>query len=373
MAKCTEKYTITCENPKCGVEFEILKNTYNNRKYGKIPMYCPDCMKKYRNACQSESLRKLYQSRTLEEKAAISEKLSKAAYKRYENPEEHEKTSLAALRRYEDPKEHEKTSDAVKEAQANMSEEDRQRMHENQVKSIIETWNERGIEERKLHGEKVKAGHDKMTPEQKLRASENISRAQIKRFSSLSYEDKIRYDLQKAIKANECSGFEPIKFDTETERSFYWFMKDKNIGLWYHFYNTTIHPEFYKYFKDNPYSKYNYSSPFHEWDFKIFTYKTPIFIDIDGPIHNKLLNDYIVTNKYDKKISITNMQKWYESQRPYQTDGYPAYAVLCYEGFFDGFNKVIDIYNPEKPMDFINFLQIVTEYKDPKYLDEKII
>jgi len=372
MSKCTEILTITCENPECGAEFEILKKTYNNRKYGKIPMYCKDCMKKYRNACQSETLREMYQNRTPEQKATISEKLSKAAYKRYENPEEHEKSSKAAYKRYENPEEHEKTSSAVKLGQANMSEEDKQRMRENQVKGIIETWDNRGAEERKLHGEKVKAGHDRMTPEQKLRTSMNIRNAQIERFRKLSFDDKLQFDLNIALKTNELCGLPPLKFDSPIEKDFYWYMMNKNIDIGYHFYNTTIHPEFYNIFKDNPYSKYNYSSPFHEWDFKIFTYKTPILVDIDGGFHDPSRNKYNLPNMYKTEDNeLITMNCYYDLRRPYQTDGYPAYAVLCYEGFFDGFNKVIDINNSNKPMNFMDFLQIIAEYMDPKYLDKE--
>jgi len=266
-----------------------------------------------------------------EDRSSLRQTLSEASYRRYEDPAEHEKTSKAAYKRYEDPKEHEKTSESVKRGHANMTPEAVKSMHEKQTASVIKTWDSRGPEERKAHGQKVSKGLDDMSEEDKTLMKLHESISQTERFANMTFDDKIQYYLNRALKTNAVCEFPVAKFDSKTEKAFYWFMKDKHIKIGYHFYNITIHPQFYEMFKDNPYSKYNYASPFHEWDFVIFTYKTPILIDLDGEYHDPKRNKYNTSNKYkiadDESIT---MNCYYDLRRKYQTDGYPAYAILCY-------------------------------------------
>ena len=63
-------------------------------------------------------------------------------------------------------------------------------------------------------------------------------------------------------------------------------------------------------------------------------------------------------------------QQFYDSKRQYQTDGYPAYIIQCYDKIIDFHTKVIDINNPEKELKLYDLLNIIYEYNDPKYLDE---
>ena len=293
MSKCKITYFLQCENPDCSTEFEILKKTYDNRLCGNIPMLCPECMKVYKSNEQKKSQIERYANMSEESKNKMKEKISKSTLKRYEDPLEREKSSQAALKRYEDLNEHIKTSEAIKIGHSKMTIEAKQKMHENQVKSITETWSKRREKERHLHGEKIAQGHANMSLKAKLKESENKSKAQIERFAKLTFEDKIQMDLKNALMTNEVCGIMPDKFDADTEKEFYWYMKNKGIRIGYHFYNLNIHPDFYKMFPYNPYSKYNYSSPFHEWDFVIWTYKTPILIDIDGSYHDPKLNNYL--------------------------------------------------------------------------------
>jgi len=90
------------------------------------------------------------------------------------------------------------------------------------------------------------------------------------------------------------------------------------------------YPEFDILFPINPVtdSKVSYQ---HNWDFMVHTGNKSILIDVDGSIHALLPGQFM-----DGNIDVGAYIQFNDSKRPYQTDGYDAYIVLCYD------NKLTD-------------------------------
>jgi len=357
-------FLVECENEACGMIFEILKHTYETRKYYKRPILCFDCMKKYKSDELSKSQLKRYEDPKEHEKISITTKLgmhnmsqeaydqmcqnqSKGQIKRFSNPIEREKQRQIQLKRYEDPEEHVKTSISIK--LAHLRDPNIRIKQSLAQKKRFEDPNER----EKQRQAQLKRFED---PEEHVKTSEAIRLA----FAKSSYEDIVKQELEKINVFNNLPQFVVEKFDSKTEKIFYWFMKNKHIQIRYQWYNSIEYPDFHKLFPINKSTGGKYVSPFHRWDFLIYTYKTPILVDLDGSIHN-------IQNPCLKKDTV----EFNDSKRIYQTDNLPAYIIQCYKGFIDEFTKVIDINNPNLELKVLDLLDIIYEYNDPKYLDEE--
>jgi predicted RNA-binding Zn-ribbon protein involved in translation (DUF1610 family) len=109
-----------------------------------------------------------------------------------------------------------------------------------------------------------------------------------------------------------------------------WFANELNknhINYKWGYSNNIKHPEFNDKFPYNKFRDTIFISPYHAWDFIIYTNKGNILVDIDGGIHNP--NDQIEDIKFN------------DSQRPYQTDGMDAYIIEAYDDFITNENKVL--------------------------------
>ena len=95
--------------------------------------------------------------------------------------------------------------------------------------------------------------------------------------------------------------------------------------------NETKHPEFDKLFQGkNPVKPEARVMWKHEWDFIVHTLRGNVLVDIDGSIH-------------DNKNNQSPYRMFNDSQRPYQTDGLPAYIVQCYDNKLKTTTPVLDL------------------------------
>ena len=102
--------------------------------------------------------------------------------------------------------------------------------------------------------------------------------------------------------------------------------------------NENKHADFDKLFPKNPITGGNLS-PYHIWDFLIYTKIGNIIVDIDGKIHGGKSTQYDVTYNYGNRVTVklSEITSLYDSLRLYQTDGYLAYLVKAYD------NNISDI------------------------------
>ena len=103
------------------------------------------------------------------------------------------------------------------------------------------------------------------------------------------------------------------------------------------------YPKFKEIFNYNIQTGTQYVSPFHKWDFMLETKIGNIFIDIDGSIHDEDQTDYVVTNYVKDKVLMSEIENFYDSKRPYQTDNLPAYILQCFNDEISLDDKIINV------------------------------
>ena len=122
-----------------------------------------------------------------------------------------------------------------------------------------------------------------------------------------------------------------------------------------HWYNKIKHPDFDKLFPNNPVTGSKFVSPYHQWDISVKLFDTRVLIDIDGSIHdpNKISHD--VTYFDGRKISLSDLITFNDSQRVYQTDNLNAYVIQCYDDKLTDNTPVVKINTGE----IINFKSLI--------------
>jgi len=104
--------------------------------------------------------------------------------------------------------------------------------------------------------------------------------------------------------------------------------------------NQIKHPDFNTKFPINPVTGSKRVSPYHIWDFIIYGNEENILVDIDGKIHN--LGSGTVTY-CGKPVEFSEVVKFNDSKRPYQTDGMDAYVVNAYNDKIEDDTTVIRV------------------------------
>ena len=129
------------------------------------------------------------------------------------------------------------------------------------------------------------------------------------------------------------------------EMNFSKYLEKSNISYEVHYFNKIKYPDFDKLFPVNTSTGSTIISSYHSWDFKVHTLESDVFVDIDGSVH-------------DPKNKTTGITEFNDSKRPYQTDGLPAYAVLCYDDNLTDDTPVKNIITNEI-MSFKQFMALI--------------
>lgn len=136
--------------------------------------------------------------------------------------------------------------------------------------------------------------------------------------------------------------------DTTTESDFMNILNRIGANYEIHWFNEIKHPEFDSLFKNNPIKNSLFTIPYHQWDFKINSLNNTILIDIDGSIHDPSKTDYDIATRSYGKVSLKDITEFNDSKRPYQTDGYNAYIIQCFDDVLTDSNPVINVVTGEK-------------------------
>ena len=124
-------------------------------------------------------------------------------------------------------------------------------------------------------------------------------------------------------------------------------MKMANIEFIFQYPSVQVHPDFNKLFPNNPVTGADLVDPTHMWDFLLQTRDGDVLVDVDGSMHFK--DTYSKIHPYtQKEYRELDYKQFNDSQRPYQTDGLPAYAVLCYDDRLTDQTAVVNITTGEK-------------------------
>ena len=302
--------TVMAKCSKCKELFEMDEELYNHRKAHGSKINCPDCLKKshenkYKKA--SETHKKNWASYDPEARA-----------KRVQNAKEgihnmsDEKKALRSLH----------SSIATKEYMASLSEEEKQRRSEMTTKQMME------------------------------------------RNANMSYDDFIEHCTKVALTTNATES--SIERAAPTELAFMDDMKLHLISYKYEHYNTTIHPEFFKRFPNNPVTGARYTNPFHRWDFRLEIIGHPMFVDVDGSAHSPKNASTGVHNPTGTHYKRIDDIKFNESKRPYQHDDIDAYVILAYDNTLGPDNTVVNIVTNETMTykDFLGMLDKLSGISD---------
>lgn len=218
----------------------------------------------------------------------------------------------------------------------------------------------------KIVGARRKMLWDVMTDDERTSFCNKLSDAQRNHWKNITPEKFEEWNKSRQIGYNSYLnnlGFIPNK----NEASFINDLKIYSIPFEYQYYNKTKHKDFDKLFPENPITGSALIDYMHAWDFKINTLNKSILIDIDGSIHEYSSTSYPVTDYRGNKVILSDLIKFNDSQRPYQTDGLDAYVIQCYDNKLTNDTKVLCLNTNEiiTYKDFINILiYLNTEKKE---------
>lgn len=385
-------YVLKCE--QCGKEYELNKNTYNDRKRHNRPNLCHDCMKIYiskqrsiiateynKTHVMSEEERKLHSEKikngmanmskesynlmcknqskgqqkrranmTKEEKQALDDLIRNGIHNMSQEAKENHRINVGLAKREEWTKksleEIKNFSDSIKQGLANMSQEAKKQHNINLSIAGKKIYNEKSDEEKLKQIAPLLKYHKNLSKEEEIAYNHLISVGLEKHWENISYNEFIDIMYKMAINQNLKSNSEKLFRLTKTELQFKEILDHYNIEYKVLYYNTKIFPGFRKNFPVNPITGSERISPYHEWDFMILLKNKKIFVDIDGSHHDP---------KFYKEDSFT-INQFNDSQRPYQTDYYSAFVVQCYNDNLDYNSKVVNISYMEDCYTVSNFI-----------------
>ena len=316
------KTPVTVKCARCGTEFTVP--TYHWRNYTKAGknFYCKECYKINRSAIS----KKIWKDMDPDKRADVNNKKAESRKNNSQEKKEAFRTKVKqtwANKSEEEMKVHSEirrkntqafwdslTEARYKEMCDKMSKAQREHFDsltdeekEEQIAILHDGWNnwfknlteEQREELAKRKGQYTKAWWDSLSVEEYI----DILQKQAEGYQ--------RY-LESVPKANQPNENELV-FQDHLNR----------FGFEYQFQscNDKVHPDFNKLFPLNPITG-KHVSPYHRWDYRVITLESDVLVDIDGSVH-------------DPKNKTTGITEFNDSKRPYQTDGLPAYAVLCYD------------------------------------------
>lgn len=318
-----------------------------------------------------------------------SAKHAKAISNTYQNKSPEEKEAHAqhsrdmwANKTEEEKKKHaERSSKTMRYYWSNISPEEFERRRQQMIETLAR-WRETVTPEEKarisqLKSDAMKIAWSKKTPEELIKISNRTSMNSLRwwRDTPESEINKLKATLSeiaskwwKDITPEQYREWDQARVSgmqryvenlstlpSNTEGLFMNYLNKYQIDYKWHQYNEKEHPEFSKLFGNTKGTKSGYSSPYHQWDFKLNLKNNPILVDIDGSQHDPNKNDYILRDQDGSLANVGERTAFYDSKRPYQTDGLPAYAVLCYDDEITDDTVVLNI-NTNETITFRTFM-----------------
>ena len=300
--------TVMATCSKCKQLFEMDEDLYNHRRAHRSKINCPECLK------QSHINR-------------------------------YKKIGAATKRAWESytPEEREKRAKSTQEGIHNMSDE----------KKAL----------RSLHSSiATKKYMDSLPEDEKQRRSEMTSKQMTERNANMTHEKYIHYIKSVALTVNERGPGENVKPSSNEQKFIDEYLNKYGIPFRWQYYNTTEHPDFNKMFPNNPITGGKHVSPFHKWDFYIKGPDGYLFLDIDGASHFKETGRNIHSQS-KIEYSRYDYTKFNDSQRPYQRDDLPAYAIQAPNDNISDDCKVINFVTNETTTlgEFIKYLNRIDD------------
>ena len=392
-----------CE--ECGEEYNLNIYQYKNKKKYNIPNLCFICADKRKRAKQSKSAIRRFSNMTKEEK----EKYANKQRNYYNNLTSEEKEAWAQRSRdqYTNMTPEQKELNRIrlikiaKDYRDNMSKEEKEieskRMSERNIEWHKNMTKEQKEEKNRKISIRQLQYYINMTNEEKEARSKKLSLAQLQRHKNMSKEEKEEINKKKSISLKNYYNDLPKEEWQENKRQiaiennrkrlldkevlgkeidvndkgvpnkleleFKNILDKYNIEYLTQMSNENIHKDFNTIFPYNPIYKTDRIEGTHTWDFLIYLEKEilPIFVDIDGRSHNENINKKI--HSYHNKFTYKeiDLNKFNDSQRPYQIDDNKAFIVEALEGkLLEDINVVCiennKVINNIKFIDFIKYL-----------------
>lgn len=320
---------------KCGNDFEIHRATYNRKlKENKdTPQFiCKNCY----SIIKSEESKKYWDNLPEDERYRRVTKLVSERNKFFNNMPSDIRIEI-----------NNKISKKRKAYWDNMDIEDRIQFGLNHKK----WWDNLTSEEREIQFAPMREGYwlwyNSLTDEEKKEISRMKSKYSSDYWNNMTVEEKTRWIKKRRDGFNKY--FNSLNSSpNKNESDFINYLNLNNLDYKFQWYNEIDHPSFYQLFPSNPVTGASIVLPFHAWDFIIYLRDKIVIVDIDGSIHNPYHQDFKVVANTGKVVNINDIMKFNDSQRLYQTDGYDAYIVQCYDDKLTDDTPVIKLQTGEK-------------------------
>lgn len=374
----------------CNNEFEVTKSTYQRKKYKNIKEWkCKKCI-------ANESKIK-YDNLPLEEKqrrAKISSNKMKSYWKSLDKNEKDRRLNLLnegfeiynkSLSDNDKDILRKQKSESMKKMWDNMDHKRKLEILKPMREGFINWYNSLSDEEKKNHHKYIQDGNNKWW--NNLNEEDKKIYSDIRSKSSKEYWDNITDEDRKLVSKRQSEQIKQYwdnmtksqyeEWDRKRSDGFNKYMNNLSILLnkneislinylniykfkyQSHYYNKIKHPDFDKLFPFNLVTGSKFVSPFHQWDIAISTYDGIILIDIDGSIHDIKNINHEITYFNGNKIKLSDIISFNDSQRPYQTDGLPAYVIQCYDDNLNMNTPVINI-NTNENIIFNDLLNLIS-------------
>jgi hypothetical protein len=365
-----DKEIVNLKCDRCGEPIQIKYGSWRRNKNG--PHLCRAC----RGKAESERINNL----PPDEKKAYLESKNNAISKGWRNQSDDMKQHVSYMRKEEwkDKDRRDKHAKMLKDRYKNYTPERQQQ----QIKSLLEGqtkfWSnpdnkdmqsdkarDRWYSQPKEEQERILSAlnngriefYENITPEDLESMRRKQSESMRRNWRSISNDDKEKriLKLKDGVKYNIIN---QRKSPNKNELAIMNLLKMNGIPYELRVRNTKKHPEFDKLFPKNPNKPGSIVIPYHEWDFALYTRSGKILLDVDGSIHNPNSSNNMVTDTNGNKFVLYEQIAFKDSQRPYQTDGLPAYAVRCLDDKITKDTPVLNIVdNKEMALyQFINYL-----------------
>jgi predicted Fe-S protein YdhL (DUF1289 family) len=222
-------------------------------------------------------------------------------------------------------------------------------------------------EEREKKSNKNKKWYNSQSDEYKKNNRIKLQKASINYWNS----NKNRWEIMSISDFHEQCRLSAIKFNKNnnsipimsTEIEFDNILKKYHLDYKYQYSNIIKHKDFDNIFPYNIVTDTNRISPYHRWDFIIYTKHGNILVDIDGSEHSIEPGLFIAK---DRNHDVGAKIQFNDSKRLYQTDGLDAYIIECYDDILNNNTKVLDLKNNKylTVKDLINTILIMNMNKE---------
>lgn len=373
---CRDKIKLTLKCSVCGTDVKVNWDTYR-MKDPNIPWRCRSCNDKYRN--------EVYENRSDEYKQAFHDSQSARSKEYYANrtQEEIEADSQRRKDLWKKRKEDgsgQKIIDAMVAGRAawydSLSGDEKIRYLEIRETGKAKWWAGLTKEEKMAH---MKYPHDgfkkwfnELSEIEKKMFMNPLWEGNYEFWKNMTPEKYIEWKIKQAtgyrLYIETCDPKSPYVSPNTNEKKFIEYLESSGIQYIFQYPNVIVDDEFFEKFPYSRVTKADFVDPTHYWDFIVHTLYGDILIDIDGSMHYK--DTYTKTHPYTGVVyKELDYKKEKETQRPYQTEGMDAYAILCYDDKLTPLTPVINIKTNEQMLfkDLINLLEwlnLPEEYQD---------